>query len=83
MKQCLYIHQNYQSPKLSLYMFVEISCEKTHFSQVLYAKCYCKTMANVFYGHFSTDDACRLTYDFHGKCSHLQITPQKNFNCVR
>ena len=31
-------------------------------------------MSNVFYAHFSTDDICRPTDDFHGTCSHLQIT---------
>ena len=74
MKHCLYIHQ---PPKRSLYALDEISCEQAHFPQVLYAKCYCKTMLNVFYLHFSTDDICRPTDDFHGTCSHLQITSLK------
>ena len=30
-------------------------------------------MSNVFYAHFSTDDICRPTDDFHGTCSQLQI----------
>ena len=34
-------------------------------------------MSNVFYMHFSTDDICRPTDDFHGTCSHLHITSQK------
>ena len=35
MKHCLYIHQDYQAPKLSLYPLDEISCEYAHFPQVL------------------------------------------------
>ena len=66
MKHCLHIHPDYQPSTLSLYPLHEISCEWTHFPQVLYAKCYYKTM--------STDDICRPTDDFHGTCSHLQIT---------
>ena len=77
MKRCLYIHQDYQPPNLSLYPLDEISCEYAHFPQVLYTKCYCKTMSNVFYAHFSTGNICRPTDDFHGTCSHLQITSPK------
>ena len=44
MKHCLYSHQDYQPPKPSLYTLDEISCELAHFPQVLYTKCYCKTM---------------------------------------
>ena len=49
MKHCLYIHQDYQPPKCSLYHLGKISCELGHFPHVLYAKCYCTTMSNVFY----------------------------------
>ena len=77
MKHCLYILRNYQSPKLSLYLLDEISCEKAHVPQVLLAKCYCKIMLNVFYRYFSTDNICRPTDHFHGSCSHLQITSLK------
>ena len=72
MKHCLYLHQDYQPPKLSQYPLHRISCEYTHFSQVLYAKW------NELHAHFSTDEICRPTGDFHGTCSHLQITSPKN-----
>ena len=77
MKHCLYIHQDYQPPKLSQYPQDEISCEQDHFPQVLCAKSYYKTMSNVFYVHFSTDDTCRPTDDFHGISSNSQITSRK------
>ena len=77
MKHWLYIHQDYQRPKLSQYPQDEISCEQDNFPQVLCAKYYYKTMSNVFYVHFSTDDICRPTDDFHSTCSHLQITSGK------
>ena len=73
MTHCLYIHQDYQPPKLSLYPLDEISCESAHFPQVLYATCYYKTMSNVFCMHISTDDICRPNDDFHGTCSNLQV----------
>ena len=34
-------------------------------------------MTNVIYAHFSADNICRPTDDFHGTCSHLQITSPK------
>ena len=51
MKRCLYIHQDYQPPKLSQYPLDKISFEQAHFPQVLCAKCYYKSM-NVFYATF-------------------------------
>ena len=53
MKHCLYIHQDYQPPKLSLYLLEEISCEWAHFPQVLYAKCYCNHVECILRAHFT------------------------------
>ena len=46
MKNYLYIHQDCQLSKLSLYLLDEITCEYVQFKQVLYVKYYCETMSN-------------------------------------
>ena len=53
MKNYLYIHQDCQLSKLSLYLLDEITCEYSQFKQILYVKYYCETMPNELRAFFN------------------------------